>query len=419
MSSIADTVQVSTSNSPPVANAGADQTVAVTSTVHLDGSGSTDIDGNPLTFHWALRSVPGGSSATLSNPNLVNPTFILDTVGDYVIELVVNDGTVDSAPDTVVISTQNSAPVANAGPDQSTLVGNTVQLNGSGSSDVDGNTLTFLWSFVSKPAGSVATLDNSTSVNPTFVVDVPGSYAVQLIVNDGSVDSAADTVTVATENRPPVANAGPDQSVAVGSTVQLDGSASTDPDNNSLTFTWSFVSVPNGSLAALSNANVSNPTFVADVAGTYVAQLVVNDGTASSAPDTVVITTENSVPLANAGPDQNVTAGVTIQLDGNSSNDPDGSQLQFTWATLSRPTGSVATISDAAVVNPTFVADLPGVYLVELLVSDGVLTSPADTMTVTATAPIVTVTAADPSASEDDPIPALSESHAPEIQAFR
>src|SRR4029453_928122 len=104
--------------------------------------------------------------------------------------------------------------------------------------------------------------------------------------------------------RTPTANAGLDQTVVVGSVVTLNGSASSDPDGNPLTFTWSFASKPAASLAALSSSTAVMPTFLMDVGGTYELRLVVNDGSADSVPDTVLISTENSRPVANAGPDQ-------------------------------------------------------------------------------------------------------------------
>ena len=158
------------------------------------------MDGDTLIFEWSLVSRPGGSSAALSDTTAVKPTFDVDVAGTYTVQLIVNDGTVNSAPDTVTISTENSAPVANAGADQAVMVNDTVQLDGSGSSDVDGDTLTFKWSFVSMPDGSTAALSDTTAVKPTFVVDVTGTYTVQLIVNDGTVNSAPDTVTISTEN---------------------------------------------------------------------------------------------------------------------------------------------------------------------------------------------------------------------------
>ena len=141
----------------------------------------------------------------------------------YTLRLVVNDGNADSVADSVTISTRNSKPVANAGANQTTLVGQTVTLDGSKSSDVDGDALTYRWSFVSKPKGSKAGLQNPTSVNPKFVPDKFGDYVVQLVVNDGLLDSAADTVKVSTINTPPIANAGAAQTADVGDTIVLNG----------------------------------------------------------------------------------------------------------------------------------------------------------------------------------------------------
>ena len=384
VSSAADKVTISTQNSRPVANAGANQTVLVGETIILDGSGSTDVDGNLLTYSWSLTSKPNGSTATLQNPTSVNPSFVADKSGDYVIQLIVKDGTAYSAPSTVTISTLNSPPVANAGPDQVVFVNDLVPLNGSGSTDVDGDPLGFAWSINSKPANSQATLSNPLIVNPNFTVDVAGSYIIQLLVTDGSVPSTADTVTISTQNRPPVANAGPGQSVALSATVQLNGSASSDPDGNPLTYRWSILSKPNGSSAVLSNANIVNPTFTADRPGDYVAQLIVNDGSTNSAPDTVAISTENSTPMAKAGADQSVPSNSIVQLDGSVSSDPDGSPLFYAWSLTTVPGGSSATLSNPAIVNPTFTADKRGTYIGQLMVGDGSLISAPDTVQIDA-----------------------------------
>ena len=77
----------------------------------------------------------------------------------------------NSQPSGVAINTLNSVPVASAGTDQTVFVTDTVTLNGSGSTDVDGDLLTFNWTIVTRPAGSKATLDNAMAVNPTFTVD--------------------------------------------------------------------------------------------------------------------------------------------------------------------------------------------------------------------------------------------------------
>ena len=380
---IAITITGSDTNTPPVANAGPDQTAFVSKTVTLDGSKSSDVDGDSLTFLWSFTSVPGGSAASLSNPNAVTPAFVVDHAGTYVIQLIVNDGTVSSTPDTVTITTSNSGPVANAGPDQTAFVSQTVTLDGGKSSDVDGDSLTFLWSFLLVPSGSTAILSNPAAVNPTFKVDLPGTYEVQLIVNDGKADSQPDAVVITTVNSKPVADAGPDQTAFVTQTVTLDGSGSSDVDSNALTYKWSFSSNPAGSAAVISNPSDVKPTFTVDKPGTYVVQLIVNDGSVDSTPDSMTITTLNSKPVANAGLNQTVQVGDTATLDGSKSTDVDGDLLSYTWSFVSLPAGSAATLSDPESVRPSFTVDKPGSYVVQLIVKDAVTDSDPATVTIT------------------------------------
>ena len=395
-------------NRPPIANAGPDQTAPVGARVTLDGSASSDADGNPLTFAWSLQSVPPGSQVVLSDPASVNPTFTIDRAGVYVIRLVVGDGVALSAPDAVVVSTRNSPPVANAGPDQTVLVSEVVTLDGSGSTDVDGDALTYAWSLTSRPPGSLATLNDPGVAMPTFVADEPGTYVAQLIVHDGQAPSAPDMVTINTQNSPPVANAGPDQTIVTGQVVLLDGTGSFDVDGDPLTFQWSFTSRPAGSTASLVGPGGVAPSFTADLPGTYVVQLIVNDGLADSGPDTVIITTTNSAPVANAGPDQlNVLVGETVTLDGSGSADPDGTPLQFAWALIGLPPGSGASLSNVVVSAPSFVADVPGNYIAQLIVSDGTLTSAPDTVLIRVQTPEVTLTATDADAAEAGRDPAV------------
>ena len=257
--------------------------------VQLDGSKSTDVDGNTLTYRWSINSFPTGSVAVLSSTTTVNPTFTADVAGSYVVQLIVNDGFDDSPPSTVTISTNTVlAPTANAGSNQTVAHGSTVTLSGSGT-DPQSLTLTYHWSMTSKPAGSSATLSDPSIAGPNFVADLPGSYVLQLIVNDGTQNSSPSTVTITTTNTPPVADAGPNQIVAVGSIVTLDGSKSSDADNDSTTYSWSFQSIPPGSTATLLAASIVSPTFVADLPGAYVVQLIVKDPFTSGNPATVTI----------------------------------------------------------------------------------------------------------------------------------
>lgn len=262
----------------PVAKAGPDQTLFVGNTAYLDGSSSSDIDGDLLSFHWNFVSRPDGSIATLSDPTAVKPFFVIDKQGTFELALVVNDGLVDSVPANVIISTKNSKPVADAGPDQTVPLGAQVFLDGRRSHDIDGDLLSYRWRMVSKPQNSTTTLQQPTTFEPSFIADAPGSYTIELIVNDGSLDSDPSQVVISTDNSRPVANAGPDQQASVGTLVQLDGSGSKDADNDPLTYQWSFTSVPQPSAATLSDPKIVNPTFVPDLPGLYVVQLIVSDG---------------------------------------------------------------------------------------------------------------------------------------------
>ncbi len=107
--------------------------------------------------------------------------------------------------------------------------------------------------------------------------------------SDGAPDSVAVRITVEGSGAP-IANAGPDQRVPVGSTVRLDGSASRDPNGDLLSYTWSLSELPEGSDASLSNRHDLRPTLVVDLPGSYVISLVVNDGTQDSEANSVIVT---------------------------------------------------------------------------------------------------------------------------------
>jgi alpha-tubulin suppressor-like RCC1 family protein len=179
-------------NDPPVADAGSDQSVTAGATIQLDGTGSTDPDGDPLTYRWYVYQQPSGPSAVLSDATSPTPTFVADVSGQYQFVLYVSDGkTISSAS---VIITANSAPTANAGADSSVITGATVVLDGSASSDPDGDTVTYSWAFASIPGGSTATLTGATTATPSFTADVAGSYTVTLTVFDGSLSASGNVV---------------------------------------------------------------------------------------------------------------------------------------------------------------------------------------------------------------------------------
>src|SRR5579872_5694899 len=275
-------VTISTKKSEPVAIAGPNRTAAVGTEVTLDGSGSFNADGSPITYSWSLISAPIGSHARLTNAESVFPTFVPDTAGNYIVQLAVNNEHLSCSLSTMIITTLNTPPVANAGPDQHVITGSPVQLTGSGSTDVDGDRLAYKWRLISVPANSNASINDPKDVNPVFTVDVPGVYVAQLVVNDGIFDSAPATTIITTDTfLPPTANAGPNQKALPVTTVTLTGSGS-DPESLPLTRNWSLISKPAASLAVLSSKERPKPTFRIDVQGTYIAQLIVSNSSMSS-----------------------------------------------------------------------------------------------------------------------------------------
>lgn len=287
-------------NTAPVANAGPPQSHLAGTTVYLNGSGSTDQNGDSLSYAWKMEVSPPGSTATLANETMVNPSFFADRGGTYVISLIVNDDMSNSLPAyaTVLVTDQNTVPIANAGADQEVNTNTLVSLSAMGSYDGDGDPMTYLWTMGSKPVGSSASLANSSALVTTFAADIAGVYTLSLIVNDGQYSSLVDTVTVTASfvNAAPVANGGPDQNIMAGATVSLDGTGSTDANADPLAFSWSMTSKPAGSQAALSGTTSASPSFTADKEGIYIVSLTVNDGTVdSSLPDTVQITVHKPI----------------------------------------------------------------------------------------------------------------------------
>ena len=252
--------RLSPDNQPPTADAGPDQSVNEGDTVTLAGSG-TDPEGQTLTYAW---TAPEG--ITLSSSTAASPTFTApDRTEGYTLtfSLVVNDGSSDSAVDTVDISVtvsddgdeqdgaggeggadgaggegkaDNQPPTADAGPDQSVNEGDTVTLAGAGS-DPEGQTLTYAWT---APEG--ITLSDATAANPTFIApERTEDYTLtfSLVVNDGSSDSAADTVdvSVSADNDVPGTPSVTDQAATVGTAFSYQFAEVTDPEGATPTYT--------------------------------------------------------------------------------------------------------------------------------------------------------------------------------------
>jgi len=368
---------------------------AIAASKEDDGLSNGYITGNPISYKfWDSSSSKeiSGISAEYLDPDdgstLIAPTFSIN--GSAFVKL--------SAP-------ANQTPDADAGPDQSVNEGDEVILDGSGSSDPDGDPLTYQWT---APAG--ITLNNDTDEKPTFTapeVSTDTDFKFSLVVNDGTVDSPADevTITVKQVNKAPTANAGDDQTVNEGDLITLDGSGSSDPDGDPLTYKWT---APLG--ITLSKETDEKPTFTApkvDIDTDFKFSLVVNDGTVDSPVDEVVITVKaivvNQPPVANAGDDQTVNEGDLATLDGSGSSDPDSDPLAYKWTA---PLG--ITLSSDTDQMPTFTApnvDTDTEFTFSLVVNDGTVDSPADEVKIMVKAIVVNqppVACAGPDQTEDE-----------------
>ena len=380
------TVSVTALNNAPVANAGTDRIVNAPVTVNLNGSGSSDADGDPLSYAWVL-SKPLGSTATLSNSSASQPSFLADKSGEYIATLTVNDGTTSSGPSHVKITAGNTPPIANAGPSQTVTAPVTVTLIGS-ATDANNDTVTFAWSFSSKPVGSSAVLVNANTAGASFNADKSGAYVLSLTVNDGHGGMDTKTVTITANNTPPVANAGGARTVSVRALVTINGSA-TDANNDTLAYAWALTTRPATSTAVLIAANTATPSFTPDLPGSYTAQLTVTDGQGGSHTDSAVFTAQ-AAPIANAGPQQVVVAtGSTVTLDGTKSTTSTSGPLSYAWTLTSKPIGSTVALAGSTTARPTFVADLPGTFTASLQVSDSLATSSAVTVKIISDRPPV------------------------------
>ena len=413
----------------PVAEAGQGGTYTADQPIRLNGDSSYDPDGDELTYTWSFSRVPPASDLMeaerpFSTNNSTEPTtsFFADTSGTYIVDLVVTDSTgLVSIPDsTVVLVEEGQLPIAEAGVDVLLAEGTTTTLNGSQSADPLGRTLTYAWNVVSKPVDSaIAEVESPTSESTVFAPDVGGRYLVSLVVNNGVSDSLPDTVTIdvySTNPLAPVANAGEDLlQESDCSEIQLDGSASNDPNGDELEYLWAVQSKPTGSSAdneSFSDVGAESPVFYPDVAGDYILSLAVFDGAEWSIPDLMNISAKermgNALPTVEAGAPIAVDAGnancelsgytyncgdcanVTVELGNNAHvTDADGDPISYKWYVMSGD----ATLTDATDLNSEVVlsgatVDAPNscdstTYELELVAEDCPGASAADALTIT------------------------------------
>lgn len=375
-----------THNYTPKANAGADFSINENSTGQIDGSASSDLDGSDLTFSWQDLDGLGLSSLNAEQPTFTAPLVTSDT--EYEVVLTVNDGAKNSLNDTVVVTVLNIPlpPEANAGEDFEVNELEQGQLDGTSSSDPDGlDITTYSWEIV--PSGFAPdTPDAATSDFTAPSVTSDTEYFAILTVTNTVPLSDKDTVvvTVKNVNQKPIADAGPDQSVGEGVTVNLDGSGSNDPDDGpgALIYQWTEIDP-----VMLNDDQIASPSFTSESMlkqdGTYRLKLVVSDGDLFSEPDTVVITVNhtNINPVADAGSDFTVDESTQAQLDASGSSDWEDEILTYDWTA---PAG--VELSDAAIAMPTFTTpevEKDTTYAFYLKVTDTDLAIDKDTVEVT------------------------------------
>ncbi|HYI03088.1 myxosortase-dependent M36 family metallopeptidase [Hyalangium sp.] len=372
----AETSDGSTCNRRPVADAGQPartvnerDAAGNLQEVTLNGTASFDPDGQAITYVWSQIS---GPAVTLTNPTSATPTFTPDVseTTTYLFQLVVHDGTDSSIPKTAQVTVLNSnrAPVAvptgpGTVPERST---DSISLDGTGSTDADGETLTYAWT---QTAGSPVTLSDDTSATPSFAtpeVTADTAFTFQLVVNDGITNSAPATVTVTVTNvdREPTANAGPDQTVEGRTAINLSGSGS-DPDGDAVSYSWAQADEDTVEVE-LFDANTATPLFTSpDVKQETVLHFILTvSANGASATDLVsIIVRADKAPAVNAGLDQVADGRATVTLYGSAS-DPEGDAITYAWTQDAADTDRVE-ISNADTATASFTS--PDLFVEKVL----------------------------------------------------
>lgn len=314
--SVRQTIRV---NTPPVADAGKDVTVNLKSPqedyrVVFDGSRSYDADKNNLSYRWDL-----GDGTTAEGARVEH---VYKNGGAYTAHLSVNDNTgagCDTASDSVTVNL-NKAPVADAGQPQQACQGQSVAFDGSKSYGEAGENLTYNWNFGDGHSGTGAQVEHN--------YEKSGNYQVSLVVDDGKgtpVSQSVDMTAVTINGRPTAVLSGVEKA-CVSDALTFDASQSSDPDGDSLKYSWDF---GDGTVVE----GKSKASYQYKKGGTYRVTVSVDDGKGggcSKASDTVTVKI-NTPPQANVGPNLVCCQEQSSPFDGSASTDPDGDTLTYSW----------------------------------------------------------------------------------------
>jgi len=317
----AQTTTVIVSNGAPVAVAGGPYTGNKNSPVTLDGSASSDADGSIVLYGWDCDS-DGVVDSSTSSPSAA---CIYPVAGTYVATLTVTDNDGGSDTDTATVNIPVVGPVADAGGPYAGTQGVPLALDGSGSSDADGNIVTYEWDCEGDGVFEYTSF-NSNDVTCTYTT--VGVYTLQLQVtdDDGLIDVDSTVVTLA--NILPVADAGGPYTGTEASPIAMDGTGSGDVDGAIVQYSWDCDS--DGLPDAISPAAFGSVcSFVAS--GTYTVTLTVTDNDGATDTDTSTVIVVSSPPVASAGGPYTGNEGSLILLDASGSSDAGGSITLYEW----------------------------------------------------------------------------------------
>ena len=341
-------------------------------TVSLDGSASSDPDGTIMSYEWIFSD-----GQTLQG---VRAQRIFDRGGTYMVSLKVTDNSDLShqvGPFAVVVLEPNQAPVMVGNQKFSVVENQTLNLTLSGATDPEGDTLSYRVVLAPQSGTLSGCLGGSSGLQCRFVPkkDFEGTVIFSYRARDGQRDSETLSVVeieVTTSNTAPLALAGSDQSVEVGHVVKLDGSGSTDADGQALSYAWRLTGKPSSSRAFLADLHLVRPSFIADVAGAYTVELVVDDSEAKSAGDEVVITAAippNRAPvLGSLSSPKSLQVGTEIRFTLEGTDQDSGDSLVY--SAVGMPGGAyLDAVSGAFKFAPK--PSQVGSHKVRFLVSDG------------------------------------------------
>ena len=381
-------VSVSPGNAAPVVNAGPDQSVEIAQGASLDGT-VTD-DGLPappaLTTQWSKVSGPG--TVGFGNANAVDTTATFSALGSYVLRLSANDGALSSNDTlTITVVPNNAPPVVNAGPNLTVPKDDDILLDATVSDDglpVPPGALTYAWTKVSGTGG--VTFNSPTSVDTIVSLHKVGTFVLRLTVSDGAASVSDDvTVVVIPKNQAPAVYAGPDRTVGLGVSPEMEAVVTDDglPDPPMLVIcTWSLLSGP--APVSFTDPGAPDTSTGFAVAGTYVLTLSAFDGELTTTDDVVIeVEPANLAPVVDAGPDQEVDEAEGAALSGSVTDDGlPGAPLALTtsWSALSGPGNVSFGNAQAPVTTASF--SKGGTYVLRLSANDGELAS-SDDVTIT------------------------------------